>query len=543
MSSADVPCGHCYQCRMTAFNDLFLRTRAEYRSCIANGGLSLFLTYTYSEDNVPYMSYSVDEDGIVCLKRVPRHYLGDNVLMTFDKSHQTNYFKNVRRFFDYWFKSKSSFRYISVGEYGSQRTQRPHYHSIFFLDNYLSRCLYGLAKAMKFSWKYDDFFSDRFNLVHSALLTAGSCQPVQSPNFESFLVDFFSYFWSYGIVSASDKGLFVNSDTCASYVSKYVCKNLDLLNYSRFRHFLDYLTLYFDAGALTCPAGHDFKKPLSFFLYYVKFFECAFYTVKSLGFGLSLLDDLQTSDIDELLSILDRGLSVARRGLLSYLPYPRYIQRKLFYCNRSDGSYYPSPLGIASLSRRLSSRLDSFVRYVKDFDFSVLDTLSPDPFRSLGFGVDSRYSLSEYFKSDISYLIRYPLIVFVYSFFLRGRVFPDYNYLTISQSFAELSSGRISLDQFFSLVLPLLYSTDYSSDPLPDDSPRLSDVFVEFPKLSPRFIEFKDYSLDYIVKFWSVFVNYCNFTMLKQYDELNKASKLFTDLLNLNKYGFSKNCS
>lgn len=540
--NSDVPCGHCYQCRMTAFNDLFLRTRAEWRSCVRNNGLSLFLTFTYDEHHVPFMQYFLDDNGLITLSPVSRNFPGDNVLMTFNKSHQTNYFKNVRRFFDYWFDSKESFRYISVGEYGSQFTQRPHYHSIFFLDNYLSLCLLGLARAMSYRWSYDFFYSSRKSLVSSAISFAES-SPVLSTDskFETFLVEFFSYFWQYGITSASDKGLFVTSDTCSSYVSKYVCKNLDLLNYSRFSHFYDCIESWFNSGFLCCPYGHDFKKPLSYFLYYVKFFECAFYTVKSLSFGSSLLENFQTSDLDELLSILDKGVPVVRKSKLTYLPYPRYIQRKLFFNTRSDGSYYPSALGISLRSRLLTSRLNTFVKYVQNFDWSTLDTVPTDVFRDLGFGVDSCSSPADYFRSDITFLINKPLIVFIYCFLLQNRRFYGPNYLTVSQSFIELCRDRIPGDRFLDLTIPLLYPAEYSPISLSKDSPSLSDFYDS--KSRCHLFELRDFNLDHILKFWFALINYLNYTLLKQYDDENKASKQLSDILNFEKYGISKNCS
>lgn len=524
MLSADVPCGSCDQCVMTSHNDLFLRTRAEYIDCLNSGGLALFLTYTYREDAVPYMMYYLDEDGILNLTPVDRSFNGDNVLMTFRKSHMQNYLKRLRYHFDSVYGSKNSLRYICVPEYGSQFTQRPHYHCIFFLDGSLVRSM-GLESS----------FGSLSN-SNSRLCT--------------FLIDLFTKFWDFGIVSPSKSGLFINSESCMSYVTKYVCKNSDILKYSRFRIFFDRVCEWFE-DELLCPIyGHDFKSPMSFFLHYLKFFDCAFYVVKSLGFGLSLSRGLPIDDPKMLVDTLDRGIAVysSKSSEVHYLKYPKYILNKVLYDHRKDGSYFLNEVGLRTLDYlKYNSILDS-VDSVKSFDFSLLDSIPLDVFddyqydKYRGCYVSDKFFSVSQIPFYIEMLRHQAVDVFTYAVMLRGRMLrPKYASL-LTELFSDFLSGYFSLEQFISTCHQFTVDFDVTDTVVCDDIPRLGQVFcrdrfaLTFEEDYGDFVCYRQSCFDEVLNFWTCITNYCRATLLNEYKLLNEHVKLLHDIGNVNEY-------
>ena len=96
-----VPCGRCGPCLINRSRDWCLRLQQELMS--SRTIFSTFLTLSYSPENVPY----ADDK------------------MVLNKPDLQKYFKRVRKNFN--------FRYFAVGEYGN-KTWRPHYHIIFFLN-------------------------------------------------------------------------------------------------------------------------------------------------------------------------------------------------------------------------------------------------------------------------------------------------------------------------------------------------------------------------------------------------------------------------
>lgn len=546
LASADVPCGHCEQCTMTAKNDLFLRARAEYLDCIHDGGAAIFLTYTYNEDTVPYKRFSLDEDGIVSLTPVDRSVSGSDVLMCFDKSHMTNYLKSLRKsiskiYFDLKNPvdrelAKGSLRYICVPEYGSNRTQRPHYHVIFYLSGVLYQRMSHGAPAS----------NDNYRLCND-------------------IVNYFSQFWSYGIVSASDDGLFVNTESCMNYVTKYVCKNSDLLKFSRFRNFFDFICDAFNdksgayadqgTGSLCTPFGHEFKSPMSFFLYYCKFFECAFYVVKSIGFGLSLKSNFQASSPQSFVASLDRGIPIYshKHAKTLYYRVPRYIVHKLLYNHRSDGTYYLNSFGLKTLDWLRLSNLDRSVRSVRDFDFGSLDTVPLTAFDNFF----SKYGLSRSsFPWLIDVLSRHTDKVFVYNMFMRYRAFDSVSFLSARQLFVEYFKGLVpTLD-----VIRRFNALTVDSEPLTDCLPRTSATVGDYiaacgtshfvPGSSPGSLHYFDSSyrrwcriFDMCLDFWSTLTNFCRASLLEEYRLERESSKQLHDILNSRLYGISKNCS
>ena len=89
-----VPCGQCFACQFNRSTDWQTRMVYEARSHRSN----LFVTLTYSDDNMP-------SDGCLVKKDCQQ------------------FIRSLRKYY--------KFRYFAVGEYGV-RTLRPHYHLILF---------------------------------------------------------------------------------------------------------------------------------------------------------------------------------------------------------------------------------------------------------------------------------------------------------------------------------------------------------------------------------------------------------------------------
>lgn len=544
LTDSDVPCGHCEQCQITAKNDLFLRTRAEYYDCVNSGGVAIFLTFTYDEDNVPYFYYSLDDDGIISLTKYSRRPFNrfsirpltlrqcsgkikksvvpdsSNTLMCFDKSHITNYLKRLREKISDDYELTGALRYICVSEYGSQFTQRPHYHAIFFL---------------------------RGDLV-CRMFPDGLYGPIDNTNHLvcELIMRRFAQHWPYGMVSASKAGLFVNSESCLSYVTKYICKNTDLLSYSRFRQFFDFICEAYNSkpyhldsryrGLLMLPSGHDFNSPMSFFLYYCRFFDICFYTAKSQFFGASMLDDFYNLDVPSTLKKLDDGVAhtSAKSGKTNYLNYPKYIRKKLFYNNRGDGTYYLNSRGLETINSLRIDFINKFTKSVKEFDWSILDTIPITYFEdNFMYGFSSR-ELSKMCEM----LPLYAPKVFAISNLLRGRAFDSVSYSYIRAEFNNYFYDRITLDSFVDRISPILVDDNPITYCLPSDSETLGD-WLEYHFDCPLFYfdTSDDRSLYILADFWTCITNFCRAALLHEYEIDRKSQKTLRDILNTRLYG------
>lgn len=547
---------------MTSKNDLFLRTRAEYLDCIRSGGLAFFLTFTYDEDNVPYYYYSLDDDGIISLTPCSRHEVTDNsnTLMTFNKSHITNYLKRVRDEIDRDYGSTGTLRYICVSEYGSQYTQRPHYHAIFFMHGDLVRLMFP-----------DGLYGPLDNSNHLVC---------------DLIMRRFGQQWPYGMVSASKAGLFVNSESCISYVTKYICKNSELLKFDRFSRFFDFICDAFNSptpfliprrtfresfdvfesvdsvltsswsrqiavdvdyvkddrycGRLLVPHGHMFNSPMSFFLYYCRLFEICFYTVKSQYFGLSIIDDIDTSDPRELVNTLNKGIAhtSAKSGEVHYLNYPKYIVKKLFYNHRADGTYYLNECGLRTIDFLRYDSIVKSVQMVHDFDTSLLDSI---PFNDLRIALQLPSNCKPtYVKTLFGKLFQNSEYVFAYDLFGRGRTFDAISYSELRELFYEYFDGRLKLFDFVRRASDLVIDHNPITYCLPSDSQTLGD-FLESADDS-RFFHFgfkKDYlfnGLAHLSDFWTFVSNYLRGSLLHEYMVESSAQKNLRDILNLRLY-------
>ncbi len=108
-----VPCGKCLECRSLVQSDWCIRLSYEINMFYRNGGVGVFLTFTYNDDNLPVFA-PLNQP---CF----RH---DDVLKFLDR---INLYMQ-RTYGSYMYK------YFMCSEYG-KNTQRPHYHGLFLLQH------------------------------------------------------------------------------------------------------------------------------------------------------------------------------------------------------------------------------------------------------------------------------------------------------------------------------------------------------------------------------------------------------------------------
>lgn len=141
-----VPCGKCPACLITKRSDWYSRFQVESR----HSAVVYFVTLTYSGDN-------------------PK----------FDKKHIQDFHKRLRKRLD---SLGVKMRFYLGAEYGSQ-TLRPHYHSLYFLDGFLSCDVF--RSLCETCWSYGfiscDFSSPaRMNYVAKYLINPISAEDLSN---------------------------------------------------------------------------------------------------------------------------------------------------------------------------------------------------------------------------------------------------------------------------------------------------------------------------------------------------------------------------
>lgn len=125
LSMIRVPCGKCIGCRLDYSREWASRIVMESMDYPDN---SIFLTFTYSDDNVP-CTLSDGSDKIIHGVEQAKKY-GLNGLSLCKKDTQ-DFWKRLRITIDRNYNNPLKLRYYCAGEYGSQ-THRPHYHACVF---------------------------------------------------------------------------------------------------------------------------------------------------------------------------------------------------------------------------------------------------------------------------------------------------------------------------------------------------------------------------------------------------------------------------
>lgn len=188
-----VPCGKCLECRSLVQSDWCTRLSYEINMFYRNGGIGVFLTFTYNDDNLPVFA-PLNQP---CF----RH---DDVLKFMDR---VNLYMQ-RTYGPYMYK------YFICSEYG-KNTQRPHYHGAFLLKNGVD--WFTFVEKCRELWSEHGFMFPKFD----------------------------------GHQYVDNDGLGVtptlrNGAASAKYVSKYITKDLSFYNIPSVAAYLDKRNNSFD---------------------------------------------------------------------------------------------------------------------------------------------------------------------------------------------------------------------------------------------------------------------------------------------------------
>lgn len=214
------PCRKCKECRDIISSEYAFRTQQETFRCIQSEGLVFFNTFTYADTFLPILWYRRSKQfdihsyprGLALSnhKCISKSLLSLDSVTTWNKKHIQNFIKRLRRFLDYYFGiPNTAFRYFVTTERGSDRlyqrtrkdgsrylfkaTERPHYHSIFWVYNVNIECIKKLP-----DW------CNGFVMLKDVLPFA------------------FKHFWFYGHVD--DCKLSRTPAVASKYVTKYITK-------------------------------------------------------------------------------------------------------------------------------------------------------------------------------------------------------------------------------------------------------------------------------------------------------------------------------
>lgn len=120
-----VPCGKCIGCRLDYSREWASRIVMESLDYPHN---SIFLTFTYSDDNVPCTLTDGSDKVVHGIDQANKFGLSG---LTLFKKDTQDFWKRLRYNIEYNYNDSMKIRYYCAGEYGS-RTHRPHYHACVF---------------------------------------------------------------------------------------------------------------------------------------------------------------------------------------------------------------------------------------------------------------------------------------------------------------------------------------------------------------------------------------------------------------------------
>lgn len=135
----DVPCGKCDACRDMYRNTWKCRIWHELEYTIKNGGVSVFLTFTYTNKCLP--SINIDGVDIPCFNH-----------------HDVKTFLNRLKIRMYRLYGKNSYKYFIAMEYG-KNTKRQHLHGLFFLSSVVDWKIF--VELCRELWRFGFMFPKR----------------------------------------------------------------------------------------------------------------------------------------------------------------------------------------------------------------------------------------------------------------------------------------------------------------------------------------------------------------------------------------------
>lgn len=364
-----VPCGHCDECQMNLAKEWSVRYWSEIQRYRNAGGKVAFVTFTYNSRNLPVIRTWIDEPVKVphpnpelsTVGYIPREVF----IPAFNHDHVKKYNDTVRMYFyqKYGFTSDGNkrtaihnnkgkeliqtvlpFKFAWHCEFGTKRTERSHYHTLFFLPP---------------EW----------------------CNTPELRS-ENAAKHFFRERWKYGFTFYSPEyGLWVNSEFAADYVSKYCFKDHHWYNQSAVHSFL------FDENDCLIPDRLD----------QIKSFRPSHWNSKGMGIDLVELYD----DYDRFMNGVNfQFLKNLRKGISINTKAPKYIVRKLLFDQTPDGRFILNDKGCDWKARSLPDEVIKDVLHMtEDFSPSGIEKLVDTEFIQKKFkhlGIDNAFQLSAY---------------------------------------------------------------------------------------------------------------------------------------------------
>lgn len=170
-----VPCNHCPECMRIKQDEWFFRGVIEYLHYKKKGGATYFVTLTYNNESLPYLSITAKDSGEVY-----------QVVKCFSARHIRNFIKYFRMLLKKNGYEWKGMKYLVCSEFGEKKG-RPHYHILLHLPFHI---------------------------------------PIRT------LIRLLRQAWPHGYISRSKQGFEVVSHKGIRYVMKYISKDMDFFKQS-----------------------------------------------------------------------------------------------------------------------------------------------------------------------------------------------------------------------------------------------------------------------------------------------------------------------
>lgn len=277
-TKVSVSCGKCQECRSAYMSDWQTRLAFELDSLYKRGGVAIFLTFTFNDDNLPHFDVPIYARSFVDDKM---RYAGKEKQSCFNRDLVLKFLNNLKVNVNKLF-GKSSYKYFLCSEYG-KNTQRPHHHGLFLLESGVD--------------------PDQFALLCRKLWHSGFMFPKYDEQ---------HHIWVDNNNAPSSITIRSLVGGC-KYVAKYVTKDMSFYELTNVQ---DYLDTWYKV------MSDDEKKSID---------NCLPKHWQSKGLGFSLVDKLDKMSDEVKVNKLHTGVTSPLSGKI--ISIPQYCINKLLYKN------------------------------------------------------------------------------------------------------------------------------------------------------------------------------------------------------------------
>lgn len=462
-----VPCGKCEDCRNIQQTEWRTRILFDIFDTYKNGGIGLFLTLTYNNDNLPYfvcpylpkldsldktLSYFEkveikdkifeDDEFYWDLMEYPELFDDTNLysdLPCFNKDHCLKFLNNLKVNI-YKLFGKGHYKYVLVSEFG-ENTKRPHYHLLLLLDSFISSHWSEITELVRSLWSYGFMFPKCVNGYY-----VDDCGQPNPPYLRDKVYS-------------------------ATYVSKYICKDMSFFGQDFFNMLVHDYMPYFKKIAVL----ENFAKGSSRYSFIRNQFP---FHLQSNGIGSSLVDLCSKMSEKQLIDALNNGLfppQFQRNKKPVRFLLPSYVCNRLLYKNVPSGrcsvwtskqlyDRYLTDFGKQFMLIRLHARQERYKAKVVNWTMSSskidmwCKRFGLSPFSSLLYKVRCRY------PDYLDLLAKYHFVVKNYAFgyfdFLDRLGMDYFDTVAVDDYFVHMCNTEYKKNNFG----PLLNSYEFSND-------------------------------------------------------------------------------